>query len=161
GVGHSHAVASRHSRVRRVQVELARASRREHYAARDERARRAHERVEVAHARDATVSDDEALGLCVSEEGDAALSSGAREQCADYLAPRRVAVRVQYSRARVRCLAREEQAAPFSVELRAPLYEFGDVAPPFSDQNLHRALVAEARARAYRVLLVERRFVAL
>ena len=146
--GHRHAVARRHRRVRRVQVELARAARREHHAARARRARRAHERVEVADARDATVSNDEALGLCVSEERDVALASGAREECADYLAPRRVAVRVQYARARVRGLAREQQAAPFAVELRAPLYEFGDVAPPFSDENLHGALVAEARARS-------------
>src|SRR5205085_2263499 len=146
GVGHRHAVARRHRRVRRVQVELARAARREHHAARARRARRAHERVEVTDARDATVNDDEALGLGVREKRDVALGAGAREQGSDYLAPRRVAVRVQYARARVRGLTREEKATALSVELRAPLYEFTDVAPPFSDKNLDGALVAEARA---------------
>src|ERR1700749_3678742 len=55
----------------------------------------------------------------------------------------------------MRGLAREQKPSALSVELRAPLDQLFDVAPPVFDKDFDRALVAQSRARGLCVLLVQ------
>src|SRR5438128_8497833 len=94
-----------------------------------------------------SINDNQRLCCGMSHENYLAHRTSFCNQSAHDLAPGRIAVRVQYSPARVRGLTREDEMAALAVELRAPvnqlLYEPGAIL----DHHPDGALVAQSSSR--------------
>src|SRR5437588_8627935 len=107
-VSHSHAVACRNLRIRSVQKNLARAARSQDDCARPKLSWRTHQWIKVANAAHAPVSDEQRFRRGMSDESNLSLCPCSCNQSAHDLSSCRIAVRVQYAAARMRCLARED-----------------------------------------------------